>query len=74
MAKTDTTKTAAEAETTAPAAERPRLGTIANFIVSEGLMLRNSETGAIFEAGVPTLQAVTTTTLRRLDDGDLRLA
>lgn len=36
--------------------------------------LRNTETGALFEPGMPTPQTVTVTLLRRLADQDLVLA
>ena len=35
-------------------------------------VLRNTETGLPFEAGVATVQTVTPTTIRRLMDGDLQ--
>ena len=52
----------------------PRLGDQVSVLVAEGIVLRNSETGVPFAPGVPTLQTVTTTLLRRLADGDLVLA
>lgn len=51
--------------------ETPRLGELIHVQVADGLELINNETGKDFEAGVPTLQTVTVTTLRRLQDGDL---
>jgi hypothetical protein len=76
MAKTDPTKPADAqlAEDTPPTPrERPRLGTLIDVKVAEGMQLINGETGTYFAAGVPTPQTVTITTLRRLDDGDLVL-
>lgn len=40
--------------------------------VQPGTVLRNTETGQPFEAGVATVQTVTPTTIRRLLDGDLQ--
>lgn len=39
-----------------------------------GVRLVNNETGGYFEADVQTPQTVTSTLIRRLDDGDLVLA
>lgn len=52
----------------------PALGSTCSVRVGDGLLLMNLETGAHFAAGEPTSQTVTTTTLRRLADGDLVLA
>lgn len=75
MAKTTTAidADATVATTTAQAAPQdpPRLGDLVTVQVPEGLALINNETGLQFEPGVPTLQTVTVTTLRRLADGDL---
>ena len=49
----------------------PRLGALITVQVAEGVGLLNNETGQDFVPGVPTLQTVTVTTLRRLTDGDL---
>jgi hypothetical protein len=51
----------------------PVLGQTCVVRVADGLLLKNTETGAHFAPGEPTSQTVTTTTLRRLADGDLVL-
>jgi hypothetical protein len=66
MAKNETAPNA-----NAPAA--PVLGSTCTVKVGDGLLLMNTETGAHFAPGEPTSQTVTTTTLRRLADGDLVL-
>ena len=55
-------------------APRPRLGELVHVVIAEGVRLKNNEVGGFFEPDVHTAQTVTTTTLRRLDDGDLQLA
>ena len=49
------------------------LGSTCTVRVGDGLLLTNTETGAHFAPGEATSQTVTTTTLRRLADGDLVL-
>ncbi|MDP9990883.1 hypothetical protein J2W28_002053 [Variovorax boronicumulans] len=74
-ADTNTAQTSAIASTPVPApAARPRLGELVHVVITEGVRLKNNESGGYFEPGVPTPQTVTTTTLRRLDDGDLQIA
>ena len=63
--------TASPALPTALAA--PPLGQTCVVRVGDGLLLTNTETGAHFAPGEATSQTVTTTTLRRLADGDLVL-
>lgn len=67
---------AAAVQESAPKVESrpPRLGELVHVVVAEGVLLKNNETGGYFAAAVPTPQAVTVTTLRRLKDGDLQLA
>ena len=64
------TDAAAAPAATLPA---PALGSSCTVQVAEGLVLMNNETGAYFAGGEPTSQTVTTTLLRRLQDGDLVL-
>jgi len=71
MAKTDAKTTDAVADTATVTPTPPRLGEMIQVQVADGLSLINNETGLDFEPGVPTLQTVTVTTLRRLADGDL---
>lgn len=72
MAKNDSkTETVAAPATPAPP---PALGTLVHVKVAEGCMLVNNETGAYFAADVATPVTVTTTLLRRLQDGDVTLA
>lgn len=52
----------------------PRLGEVVRVVVPEGGVLINNETGRLFAPGVPTVQIVTLTTLRRLADEDFALA
>lgn len=71
-----TTNTSTEATAVAQAdsvvpQNPPRLHDLITVQVAEGLSLINNETGQDFAPGVPTLQTVTVTTLRRLQDGDL---
>lgn len=74
-ADTSTAQTPAIACTPVPApAARPRLGELVHVVIAEGVRLKNNEVGGYFEPGVYTPQTVTTTTLRRLDDGDLQIA
>ena len=65
--------TAAAATPDAAAKPAPALGSTCTVQVADGLALMNNETGAHFAPGEPTSQTVTTTTLRRLADGDLVL-
>lgn len=71
MPKAEPTTTPDEAQAAAINQDPPRLGELIHVQVADGLELVNNETGQDFEAGVPTLQTVTVTTLRRLKDGDL---
>ncbi|QDL53138.1 hypothetical protein [Rhodoferax aquaticus] len=71
MPKADNKTMPEETQGVATAQETPRLGELIHVQVADGLELINNETGKDFEAGVPTLQTVTVTTLRRLQDGDL---
>ena len=48
------------------------IGEQIHVTVLPGTVLRNTETGMPFEAGVATPQTVTPTTIRRLLDGDLQ--
>ncbi|MCU7371564.1 hypothetical protein PEC18_12075 [Paucibacter sp. O1-1] len=50
-----------------------RLGDSVSVQAPAGSHLRNTESGACFVPEVPTPQTVTTTLLRRLQDGDLVL-
>lgn len=50
-----------------------RLGQQVQVQVASGLLLRNNETGGHFAPDTSTPQTVTTTLLRRLQDGDLVL-
>lgn len=71
MPKAETKIAPEETQGAAITQETPRLGELIHVQVAEGLELINNETGQDFEPGVPTLQTVTVTTLRRLKDGDL---
>lgn len=50
-----------------------RLGQLVHVTSAADQVLRNNESGGLFEPGVPTPQTVTVTLLRRLQDGDLVL-
>ena len=65
--------TATMPENASQAVAAPRLGEMVHVVVAEGVRLKNNETGAIFEPGVATPQTVTSTTLRRLEDGDFEI-
>lgn len=71
MPKAETKTAPEETQGVATAQETPRLGELIHVQVADGLELINNETGKDFEPGVPTLQTVTVTTLRRLQDRDL---
>lgn len=71
---TKTDKTPNVAAITTVAAASIRLGDQVQVVAPPDAVLINNETGAPFEPGVPTLQTVTVTLLRRLADGDLSLA
>lgn len=71
MPKAETKAAPEDTQGVATAQETPRLGELIHVQVADGLELINNETGKDFEPGVPTLQTVTVTTLRRLQDGDL---
>lgn len=71
MPKAETKTAPEETQGVATAQETPRLGELIRVQVADGLELINNETGKDFEPGVSTLQTVTVTTLRRLQDGDL---
>ncbi len=51
-----------------------RLGDSVQVLAPAGTVLRNNETGGLFEPEQATPQTVTPTLLRRLQDGDLVLA
>lgn len=70
--KTDAAATAAPTNSVTPAAP-PALGSLVHVKVAEGCMLVNNETGAYFAPDVATPVTVTTTLLRRLQDGDVTL-
>lgn len=57
---------------TAPNPAQLVIGEQIHVTVQPGTVLRNTETGLPFEAGVATVQTVTPTTIRRLMDGDLQ--
>jgi hypothetical protein len=65
---------AAAATPEAQVAALPTLGSIVNVVVPEGVVLRNTETGALFVPGEATAVTVTVTILKRLEDKDLALA
>lgn len=66
--ETSSTDTAPQA----PAKATPKLGEIIHVTVDDGVVLINNESGAPFAAGARTPVTVTTTVLRRLQDGDFR--
>lgn len=70
--KTDAATAAAPTNSVTPAAP-PALGSLVHVKVAEGCMLVNNETGAYFAPDVATPVTVTTTLLRRLQDGDVTL-
>jgi hypothetical protein len=71
MAKTQETTT--KPATVTQEATQPALGSVVTVVCPDGAVLRNNETGGLFEPGKPTDQVVTVTLLRRLADGDLIL-
>ena len=74
MPKIETFAAADSALATATATPRVlRLGDQVQVLVAADTVLPNNETGGLFAAGVPTLQTVSVTLLRRLADGDLTL-
>lgn len=60
--------------TTAPTARAmPALGSTCSVRVAAGVVLRNNDTGALFEPEVDTPVTTTVTLLRRIQDGDVTL-
>ena len=70
--KIDAAAVAAPTKPVVPAATLA-LGSLVQVKVAEGCMLVNNETGAYFAPDVATPVTVTTTLLRRLQDGDVTL-
>ena len=70
--KIDAATAAAPTNPVTPAAP-PALGSLVHVKVAEGCRLVNNETGAYFCPDVATPVTVTTTLLRRLQDGDVTL-
>ncbi|MDR3370716.1 hypothetical protein [Rhodoferax sp.] len=73
MAKTDLKTDDVAAADQATTAATPAMGSLVQVKVAAGCMLVNNETGAYFEPDVATPVTVTTTLLRRLQDGDVTL-